>query len=61
MLIKAVAAVNNAITFRIFFSNTDLAGTLEGEASTRHHWKAITHGLLSTLCSGAGGLPPTCQ
>lgn len=46
--IEAIAAVNNSITFRIFLSNTDIAGTPEGEAGTRHHWKAITHGLLST-------------
>lgn len=58
-LVKTIAAVHNTITFRIFFSNTYLAGTLENEAGTRHHWKAITHGLLSTLC--AGGILPTCQ
>lgn len=59
MLVEAVAAVHNTITFRIFFSNTHLAGALESEAGTRHHWKAITHGLLSILY--AGGLLPTCQ
>lgn len=58
-LVEAVTAVHNTITFGIFFPNTHLAGALESEAGTRHHWKAITHGLLSTLY--AGGLLPACQ
>lgn len=37
VLIEAIAAVHNTITFRIFFSNTHIAGTLESEAGTRHH------------------------
>lgn len=53
-LIKAIAAVNNSVTFGIFFTNTDAAGTPEGEAGTRHHWKTTTQ--LSTLCARAGGL-----